>query len=684
MRKILTLLLLAILLIAPISFAQETQEEQASQDAPQAPQEQEQPSPSVEEQGQESFQEPPEPMQEPSTKEQFFGEEKIPEGCEKIKTDSGAEQVKCGFDKKEFEEFNIKDKIEKCDGEFKMIEGQPSCIKEGKQGFGSTTCPTQQEIDDVKSKCEGSIEEFKDEGGCSAIMCIDSNFKEQYDKKINEKYKDNPLKKESIKCQKDGGKLTLIQDEPVCIAGSEKTIKTKEKLDKITSADIKQASAKLNKLDAAVGVIAEKLEPIVEDYKKQGKTEQAEAFGIINEKLKGAQEKITEIKSQISSESLTEEQRREIITSMQSLQQAIEDATTELIDGKIKSEDEATGEMFEQYNEFYGSPFKTEDELKEFAQREKDALEMVRNCDKYSPENINSFVPPDPNKAVSFAELHGLIDNKCKLVLKFPDATSVTYLLPVGIYTTFKGPDDLIKEAVECSGNCDKVTNILGKHKPENKEQACMEECIAKDCNEGPMECMAKNKAKCEDECGMKKAPSQEGMGGREGMGKEQKCITECVGPDTRCQPGAGGEQNPKCKECAEKCVGLYEGPCLSDEKLREKENECKSQCEHCYGEPVYGDSGQGYECITDMKCGDASSEWGDNPGSGPGISAQAVKETSSTNIFAKLMNWLKSIFSGKKQAEKLSPSEPASAVDIAADLAKLTKELQAVQETID
>ena len=42
--------------------------------------------------------------------------------------------------------------------------------------------------------------------------------------------------------------------------------------------------------------------------------------------------------------------------------------------------------------------------------------------------------------------------------------------------------------------------------------------------------------------------------------------------------------------------------------------------CEHCYAEPVMGQSGEGWDCVVDVACKDATSEFGDDAGSGPGI----------------------------------------------------------------
>lgn len=162
-----------------------------------------------------------------------------------------------------------------------------------------------------------------------------------------------------------------------------------------------------------------------------------------------------------------------------------------------------------------------------------------------------------------------------------------------------------------CMGQC---------RKPLSEGEKCAEICIKKFCPEDEkyFSCMEENKEKCDDECGLKgDAPDLASMG------KEQRCITECVSKVDkmlRCKPGEGGEKgNEVCQKCSEDCKHLYEGPCLSDEKKKEKEKACKT-CEHCYGKPVMGDSGEGYQCMVDIECADASSEFGDESGEGPGI----------------------------------------------------------------
>jgi hypothetical protein len=62
------------------------------------------------------------------------------------------------------------------------------------------------------------------------------------------------------------------------------------------------------------------------------------------------------------------------------------------------------------------------------------------------------------------------------------------------------------------------------------------------------------------------------------------------------------------------------------------------------------GDSGEGYKCIVNVKCKDASSEFGDEPGNGPEVS----KDTGGIigNVFETIGNFFKGIFGGNKDSE--------------------------------
>ncbi|MFH0906227.1 MAG: hypothetical protein V1824_02735 [archaeon] len=203
---------------------------------------------------------------------------------------------------------------------------------------------------------------------------------------------------------------------------------------------------------------------------------------------------------------------------------------------------------------------------------------------------------------------------------------------------------------VGCTGNSEQCMVQCNAQKPETTEEtACMEKCILVGCGEFDFDCQNNNKEKCETECNMKgDAPDESNMSA------EQLCITNCVAsidPTLRCGASQEGETGGEiCQKCASDCVHLYAGPCLDDEKLKAKQKECKT-CEHCYGEPIMGDSGEGWECITDVECKDASSEFGDEAGTGPGIGQEGYV---ASNAFAGavdgIIKFFKGLFSGGEE----------------------------------
>jgi uncharacterized protein YneF (UPF0154 family) len=203
---------------------------------------------------------------------------------------------------------------------------------------------------------------------------------------------------------------------------------------------------------------------------------------------------------------------------------------------------------------------------------------------------------------------------------------------------------------VNCSGDsatCQAQCNI---QKPEStSETSCMESCVLEGCSQYDFSCQNKNQESCEQKCNMQGDKPDEST-----MSAEQLCITNCVeskAPGTRCQASQTGETGGSvCQECAASCVHLYEGPCLDEEKLESKKKECET-CENCYGEPVMGDSGEGWECIVNVECKDASSEFGDESGTGEGIIA-SVGETIG-NIAESIGNFFSNIFSSGESASE-------------------------------
>ena len=202
---------------------------------------------------------------------------------------------------------------------------------------------------------------------------------------------------------------------------------------------------------------------------------------------------------------------------------------------------------------------------------------------------------------------------------------------------------------VGCTGNQEQCMEKCNVVKPEQtEEESCVETCSLQGCDQYDFECQSKNQEKCDEQCGMIKEP--------EAKSEEEQCIRDCVNkesPGLICQAAEGGEQgNEICQKCAKQCEYLYEGPCLDEEKLEEKKQACKT-CDNCYGEPVMGDSGEGYECITDITCKDSSSEFGDTPGTGEGVSKTEENEDNGnaiTNVVESIGNFFKGLFGGNSE----------------------------------
>ncbi|HII15590.1 MAG TPA: hypothetical protein HA362_04725 [Nanoarchaeota archaeon] len=224
-------------------------------------------------------------------------------------------------------------------------------------------------------------------------------------------------------------------------------------------------------------------------------------------------------------------------------------------------------------------------------------------------------------------------------------------------------PNDMecrIKNSGKCQAKCNAY-----KPEPADEGQACMESCVAVGCGMADFACQQTNKDKCEQECGMIKEP--------EAKSEEEACIRECVrkaDPVLICRPGEGGEKgNEICQRCAAECVHLYAGPCLGEEKLEEQKKACVT-CEHCYGAPVMGDSGEGYQCIVGVECKDASAEFGDNPGSGPGIEQESIVSRVSEsvgNVVERVGNFFKGLFGIGDEApeEQQAPAEAPSTENV-------------------
>jgi len=205
------------------------------------------------------------------------------------------------------------------------------------------------------------------------------------------------------------------------------------------------------------------------------------------------------------------------------------------------------------------------------------------------------------------------------------------------------------QHSARCGAECSVDTS--GPPKPNDEGEACMQKCILVGCGEYEFNCQNSKMDACEDECRMKgDAPTESEMSA------EQLCITNCVAlVDQKiiCGNSKEGETgNEVCQKCANECVHLYEGPCLNDEQLSEKERACET-CEHCYGEPVMGPSGEGWDCIVDVECADASGEFGDEPGTGPGIGQEGyVAPNVVAGAVDNVIKFFKGLFGGGNEKE--------------------------------
>ena len=200
-----------------------------------------------------------------------------------------------------------------------------------------------------------------------------------------------------------------------------------------------------------------------------------------------------------------------------------------------------------------------------------------------------------------------------------------------------------ISNSVACGEKCG--VDVDGPPEPADESEACMQKCILVGCDEFDFVCKEQNKKSCDIKCGMKGDAPDESE-----MNKEQKCISECAmkkDPEVICGNSKEGETGGRiCKKCAKKCEHLYEGPCLNDKQIKKKEKECKT-CKHCYGEPVEGASGQGWDCIINIECKDASGEFGDEAGEGPGIGQEGY--VNKENVAERIGGFFKGLFGGKK-----------------------------------
>jgi hypothetical protein len=197
---------------------------------------------------------------------------------------------------------------------------------------------------------------------------------------------------------------------------------------------------------------------------------------------------------------------------------------------------------------------------------------------------------------------------------------------------------------VDCTGDeavCMPKCNV--EPEPQGEKEQCMSKCVTQSCEEHDFSCQEGYRGECEDKCGL--------IGEPEAESEEEQCIRDCVNKidstlicSSGKAEGEGEQGNAVCKKCAEECVYLYAGPCLTDEEWTEKEEACMSQGEHMEAAPIIGPSGEGYECTVDLECIDRSDEWGDDPGTGP-ASYEEGHEPSEDNVVTSVFKAIGNFF---------------------------------------
>lgn len=170
----------------------------------------------------------------------------------------------------------------------------------------------------------------------------------------------------------------------------------------------------------------------------------------------------------------------------------------------------------------------------------------------------------------------------------------------------------------------------------------CTGECLAQNCDSSDNICIEKNKYKCFKECGKTKIPAAKS--------EEDNCIRECVNNEDSsltCIPESDEEISEICTKCIGNCEQLYDGPCLEEVKLETKLKKCEI-CEDCYGQLIMGNSGEGYECIVNVKC----------------KGTNALDSEKKPGFFSRIANFFKGMFKGDKGSEKQTSDEESNLGD--------------------
>lgn len=503
----------------------------------------------------------------------------IPAGCTMETGDTGIQQINCqAGNKQEFKEFDVKPEIEKCDGKFEMIDGKPTCIKEGRGELTGIVCPSDAELAAVKSGCSGTTKEFSDPNGCKSAMCVNDGFDKKFEDSVNEKY--SGMKADAIICEKNNGQLVMVKGKAECIESFDEKLAIKENVGEMGKDEIENAAEKVNGIENAIEKITLNIQKL--ELSSEGKA--AEVLKGNLEKLEEISGKITAMKDGLdTSLSMTEEQKINLISDMHSVQKGLSNVALGIAKGEVITDAAQLEAEYMRYAEYYGRPFSKE-ELEAGVENEKSAMDKIKGCENYA-EAEGSFDPPDPENNIILVQLK-YINGKCEMAMNTKMGKNAVFLLAKETYRTFSSPNALATEP--CEGEaCEFIKTQITQPHGDTPEQICTEKCIYKDCTLGPFSCQQKNLTKCEYECGLKK----EGEGPFDSKGNfdpMQACVMFCAGDESKeCRQGG---TNPTCNACEGKCIDVH-GPgrdyekCVTAKQLDELKAGCESAGQ--YAEPV-------------------------------------------------------------------------------------------------
>ena len=420
----------------------------------------------------------------------------IPPGCTMETGETGISQINCPADAQEFKEFDVKPEIEKCDGKFEMIDGKPTCTKEGKGELTGIVCPSDAELSAVKSKCSGTTKEFSDPNGCKSAMCVNDGFDKKFEDAVNEKYPG--VKADAIICGKNNGQLVMVKGNAECIESFDEKLAIKEDVGEMGKGEVENAAEKVEGIENAIEKITLNMQKL--ELNAEGKA--AEVLKGNLEKLEEISAKITAMKDGLgTSLGMTEEQKISLITEMHSAQKGLSNVALGVAKGEVITDAAELESRYKIYEEYYGRPF-TKEELEVNVEKEKSAMDKIKGCESYA-ETEGSFDPPDPENNITLAQLR-LVTGKCEMTLSTKMGKKAKFTLSKETFRAFSGPNSIVAEP--CEGDaCEFIKQMITQPHGETPEQVCTEKCIYRGCDLGPYSCQNKNLTKCEYECGLKK-----------------------------------------------------------------------------------------------------------------------------------------------------------------------------------